>query len=273
MLLTISADDFGLHPEIDAGILDLIEKDIIAAISVLIHSPNLDLENVRTAQKAKVAVGVHLAFTEMSPVCPGLQLSPPWGNSDGSFRTHWSDLRIPLLTRKVPQALVEKEWLAQVEKFKDLFGLPDFLDSHQNLHLIWPFTKIAHKVLIKNEIGGLRVFYDQLELHNIFSSLVCYVGKKLIPKEAHLPTYGLFSSGNLTFDSLAKTIASARKIHKHIVLATHPGLSACLSQGHKHHPKYQLSWRKEYELLSSIKFQDFLRQEGIKLARLDGSVL
>ena len=38
-LLIITADDFGLCPEVDAGILDLVEARVVTAVAVFANRP------------------------------------------------------------------------------------------------------------------------------------------------------------------------------------------------------------------------------------------
>lgn len=273
MLLTISADDFGLHPEIDNGILELIDRKIVGATSILVNSPNFDITRALRAKDSKVSLGVHLAFTEMRPLCKDLGLEHPWCDRFGAFRSHWTELRKPLILNKLPKKLVEKEWNAQIHRFIELLGQPDFVDTHQNLHLIWPFSNVAQKVTLENHISKLRAFYDGLCIKQILPSLLSYSARKLVPLSLQLPTYGLFDSGRLSLDTIAKAITKARKIHKHIAIVAHPGSSVSLSKNYAHQPNYQLSWDKEYKILSSDEFLELLLKNSVKLARLDGSIL
>jgi predicted glycoside hydrolase/deacetylase ChbG (UPF0249 family) len=57
--LVVNADDLGLHPRIDEGILEARRRGILTSASVLVSGRNAAAA-VRAAQAAGVRIGVHL---------------------------------------------------------------------------------------------------------------------------------------------------------------------------------------------------------------------
>jgi predicted glycoside hydrolase/deacetylase ChbG (UPF0249 family) len=270
MLLTICADDFGLHPEIDEGIINLVRAKRVHATSVLINSPNLSHDRLQEVVHLGAAIGSHLTFTEMKPVIVH-QLEKPWLTPKGSFLNHWKDLAPYLFYKKIPQSYIEQEWSAQITLLKKIAGRVDFIDSHQNVHLIPPFTSIVRAVAQKEGALPVRVFCDRLRLQQPLYSLATLCGQFGLQGISTLPTVGIFSSGNLNLNSLSDTFKQLGHKINHLVLAVHPGITKCLSTEVVHLPSYTLSWRQEYDLLLSDEFETWCRENDVTLAHFDGT--
>lgn len=95
--LIITADDWGLSPEFNQGIIETARAGVTTGISIMIRRSFVDEDALLQIQNEKLALGLHLELEGNSP---------------------------------------ESEIFSQIEEFqKRLEQLPDYLDGHQHHHL------------------------------------------------------------------------------------------------------------------------------------------
>jgi len=115
------ADDFGMNPAINAGVLALARQGRLSGTSVLVDGPALNAADLAALSQAGLQVGLHLNFTEplgQAGLCMPL----------GAF------IRAAFLGR-LPAERLRHGVLAQWQRFQALFGrLPDYIDGHQHVH-------------------------------------------------------------------------------------------------------------------------------------------
>lgn len=155
--LAICADDYGLGPAIDRGILGLVELGRITALSALVTPRRWPLAAaaLRDASLGDVAVGLHFNLTEGEPLSDALRRDwprfPP---------LHTLLLRAAL--GRLPASLAD-EFQAQLRRFVDSVGhAPAFIDGHQHVHAlpgVRPFVLAAARSLslpVRNtgRVGG-----------------------------------------------------------------------------------------------------------------------
>jgi predicted glycoside hydrolase/deacetylase ChbG (UPF0249 family) len=151
--LVVNADDLGLHPSIDAGILRAHREGIVTSATLLVCGPTAP-EAARAARAQGLPVGVHLALsTRLRPAAPAdrvTSLAP-----DGRFRRSWLELGLALAAGRVRLAEVELELDAQLERARALGVQPDHLDGHQHVHLL-PGVRARVEALAEREGLPLR---------------------------------------------------------------------------------------------------------------------
>ena len=114
--LIINADDLGLWPSIDAGILAAWRDGAISDSSVFATAPSL-AQVLRQAREAGLPVGVHLNLTYGAPLDPPEEI-PALLSPMGTFtkRQSW--------TAPLPSDQVRLELTRQVERIYALGGQP-----------------------------------------------------------------------------------------------------------------------------------------------------
>jgi predicted glycoside hydrolase/deacetylase ChbG (UPF0249 family) len=118
--VTICADDFGMNPGVDAGILGLAQLGRINAASCLVEGPSFKAGVAALAQSG-LQLGLHLNFTE-SMGRPGLYLPI-------------STLIVQSYLRRLDASRVYTQIAAQLDAFESALGrAPDFIDGHQHVH-------------------------------------------------------------------------------------------------------------------------------------------
>lgn len=126
--LVVCADDYGLGPAVDRGILVLTEQGRITAVSCLVTPPRWPAA-ARALQEGSVPTGLHFNLTEGEPVSAALRGVWPRFPALGTL--------IGLALRgRLPEGLAE-EFQAQLQRFVAAVGrAPDFIDGHQHVHAL-----------------------------------------------------------------------------------------------------------------------------------------
>lgn len=124
--ITLCADDYGMHPTVSEGIIDLIQQQRIHATSCLVTSEYwAQAAAVLCTIIDKADIGLHLNFTE------------------GSGLSHHFHQKLPGLGRMLLSSHLgwlnaehlREEIKAQFQTFIETTNrLPDFLDGHQHVH-------------------------------------------------------------------------------------------------------------------------------------------
>lgn len=117
----ICADDFAQSAAINAGILDLVARGVLTAISCMTLSPEWSQSAAQlTAEiRARADIGLHLDFTQFSQV---IRLPHP-----------------PLVLRSLLRVLDAKAVRANIQQQLDAFEqaagtAPDYVDGHLHVH-------------------------------------------------------------------------------------------------------------------------------------------
>jgi len=266
--LTINADDFGLHPSIDQAIVELVELGIVKAVSILVTSPNLDLESLNKLSKLDVSLGIHLAFTEMPRARVDLH-TPGWTLADGKFLGHWRNLRLKIIAKSFPQEHIYQEWKTQILLLSKLIPKIDYIDSHQNLHLLPGFIGVAKQLRSEFGIPKIRIFADKLRYNRIIACGVCLTRRSALKFDWALPTFGMFESANLDVEKFKAIVLDGKSKYESFVVVVHPGKEeACSLPAGLYVPPYKLDWKKEYEMLKEAALHNWLKENSILCNKL-----
>jgi chitin disaccharide deacetylase len=125
--LIVNADDLGMHPAVDAGILEAHERGIVTSTSLMVRRASA-ADAASKAWSVGLAIGLHLDLSE-------------WEYGDGRWQ--------PRYERADPrdESAVAQELRDQLERFRELVGAdPTHLDSHQHVHGSPPVLGIARRM-------------------------------------------------------------------------------------------------------------------------------
>jgi predicted glycoside hydrolase/deacetylase ChbG (UPF0249 family) len=114
--LIVNADDFGLSPGVNRGIVAAHERGIVTSASLIVRAPAADEAAAYARVHPRLSVGLHVDLGE-------------WAFRGGA----WVELyRVVDLE---DDAAVEAEVARQLDRFRGLVGRdPTHLDSHQHVH-------------------------------------------------------------------------------------------------------------------------------------------
>lgn len=161
-IFTLCADDFGLKNSVNHGIIDLVERGRLNAVSCMSGGDSFEfgaapLLNAAKNAKQDVKIGLHLTFSEYTPITDMPKLAPK-----GTFPSINQMLLSSHLSR-VDGHEVTREIEAQIDRFKAITGqLPDFVDGHQHVHLM-PTVRTCLIDCIKTKVlsGFVRLCDDR----------------------------------------------------------------------------------------------------------------
>ncbi|MAS36535.1 MAG: chitooligosaccharide deacetylase [Anaerolineaceae bacterium] len=154
--LIINADDLGLSPGTNQGILEAHQQGILTSTTAMVNMPDAEA-GIRLLHREapQMGIGLHLTLTTGQPVLPPAQV-PSLVDDTGTFPYVAGD---PLHHADMMQAdEIAAEFQAQFERFVQLAGRkPDHLDSHHHAayHIPAAFRVLldmakAHDLPIRN---------------------------------------------------------------------------------------------------------------------------
>lgn len=139
--LIVNADDLGLSPGVNRGVIEAHTRGIVTSTTVMINLPDAPagLEGVK-AQAAGLGVGLHLNLTYGRPVSPPNRVRS-LVDEDGHFHPvgQW-----PVVFGQFDAEDMTRELCNQVHRFIALAGHPpDHLDSHHGVTSLHPVAMRA----------------------------------------------------------------------------------------------------------------------------------
>lgn len=123
MKLILNADDFGLSPSINKGIVDCFKEGLISSTTIMMNTPYTD-EAIHLAKEHNIKnIGIHLNLTYGKSVLPASEV-PSLVDENGVF--HY----VCMLGYYTQYLDAKKELRAQIEKFLATGLTPTHLDHH-----------------------------------------------------------------------------------------------------------------------------------------------
>ena len=122
--LVVNADDFGLTPAVNQGVLRAHVEGVVTSTSLMVRQPAAEAAARAARATPMLSVGLHVDIAE-------------WEVSDGEWRTsyRWAD--------PDDGDAVAREVEEQLHLFERLLGRPPtHLDSHQHLHRDEPLRSL-----------------------------------------------------------------------------------------------------------------------------------
>jgi predicted glycoside hydrolase/deacetylase ChbG (UPF0249 family) len=150
--LLVTADDFGITEKISEGMIALARQGIVNRLSLLCNMPGTDKAIELFQQTPEISIGLHFNLTEgkaLSGVLPGLT------DAAGNFFSR-EKLLVRILMGMISKKLIIKEFQQQVRKMESAGISPNYLDSHQHIHV---FPVISDCLRFYALAKGLKVRY------------------------------------------------------------------------------------------------------------------
>jgi predicted glycoside hydrolase/deacetylase ChbG (UPF0249 family) len=131
--LALCADDYGLSPAIDRGILKLAQAWRLTDVSCLVNGPRWpqaarELAALAVVRQGRVRTGLHFNLTEGRPLSP--ELAGLWPQFP-----QLETLIVDAHLHRLPEAALRAELQAQMQAFEQGRGkAPNHVDGHQHVH-------------------------------------------------------------------------------------------------------------------------------------------
>ena len=133
--LIVNADDFGLSPGVNRGILEAFERGILTSTTALVNLEHFADAAAEARRLPALPVGVHLTLLWGRPVSEPSSV-PSLVDRQGSFPTGLGTLAARALTGRLAAREIEAEFRAQVRRFLDAGLVPTHVDTHKHVHCL-----------------------------------------------------------------------------------------------------------------------------------------
>jgi predicted glycoside hydrolase/deacetylase ChbG (UPF0249 family) len=208
------ADDWGMSPGINEGILELARRKKLYSVSCIANAPFIEhgLEELLSFQNDGLKFMFHLNLTYGDSFIRHEDL-PNLTSKTGEFNCHLKFLA-KSLSGTICHQEYQKVFLHQLQILEKLNIPITGLDGHHHVHLV-PGVYLAIKNLLP--LRNIQFLRTMVDWHHIFTYLqTIYFKFFLYDKFSHVE---LFPCGYLLNNNLKKI---QRKIKKHKHLITHP---------------------------------------------------
>jgi chitin disaccharide deacetylase len=271
--LIVNADDLGLTPGVNRGILRAFQDGIVTSASLLVTGSAFENAVALTRQNPKLDVGLHVALVEEQAVL-GRDVLPTLVDENGRFpRTSGEFIKHAILGR-ISWHEVEREIAAQIARFQDTGLRISHINSHQHLHVFPPVFEIIKRLTrgmenlwIRNPAGPWRKSPDtpvRRWMQRLGLNLVCLSTRGLHGRsQPQMPDglYGFEVGGCLTRSALETIL---RRIPDGLYeLICHPGEDDADTRTRYGHWGYR--WAEELDALTAPEARLVLKEEGIAL--------
>ncbi|NTX12336.1 ChbG/HpnK family deacetylase [Myxococcus sp. CA056] len=265
--LVVNADDLGLHPSLDAGILRAHREGIVTSATLLAMGPTAS-EAASRAKAQGLAVGLHLALsTRLAPAAPAEAVSTvaPGGRLRGS----WADFARDWLLGKVRREEVALELDAQLQRARELGVAVDHLDGHQHLHVLPGIRPLVESLAAREKlpvrwpdalprVSWLRTPGPALK--TTLLTVLARTAPRAPQGVRRVSAGGVFEAGRL--DEAALLAALDALPSGDFELGCHPGEGAPQVP---EDPAWRYGWQAELAALTSPRVRARLDERGIQL--------
>ncbi len=152
--LIITADDYGMCPEVNRAIEECLAAGALRATCVMPNLPAYTEAAQLRARFPQASIGIHWTLTCGAPAASPAQV-PALVDQHGQF---WSarEFRRRWLAGQIPAAQIETELRAQHNRLVAVIGQPDFWNTHQNAHVLPGLFTLMVNVACQLGIPAMR---------------------------------------------------------------------------------------------------------------------
>lgn len=272
--LIVNADDFGLHPLINAGIIKGHQEGFITSTSLMPSAPCWQ-EAVRLAKEnPRLGIGVHLTLVGGVPsVLPKEKVSSLL-DDDGLFLPDYVAFAKRYYSSAVKRSELEAELRAQLERALSCGVNITHIDSHQHTHVLPGINSLVLKLSNEYNIIRVRIPKEGYLFTGGFKTgvgrLIGRSGLSFCADMAALRAdslglrhpqhfYGMLAGGHLNAQLIANILRQLPEGVSEIM--THPGLdSVALGEAFS----WQYHWREELDAYLDAGNKALLKELGIE---------
>jgi len=287
--LIVNADDLGIHPDINAGILSAYRNGILTSCTMLMTTAFREHTVRDYVRPAVLPIGIHLSLTLGQAVAPHDQV-PDLVDEQGNLKLTADRLVFASFKGDRGRDLLDqigREFSAQLGLARDSGLHPTHADSHQHVHMNPTIFRLLEDLLPRYGIKHLR--YASERFHVVASDLPALIrrnnpakwallrwrSRQLRPQLATTADFaGILYSGIMTKRALMAEIMRLRATGS-LEICIHPGFPAPLGQAFYPRPGYNAfitsaARQAEHDLLTDPDVQDLVRRRSLILRAFDG---
>ena len=236
--LIVNADDLGIHPNINAGILSAYRKGIVSSASMIMTTGYVAETQKDIADNPGLPVGLHLCLTQGTAIAPVAKIRG-LASEDGIFKLKASHL--VMLRRHNSASLLDQirvEFSAQFALAKDLGVNLTHVDSHQHIHMNPMLFDIVQELAPKFGVSTIRLVSEPVSSlfiageigevvrrrNHVKWALLRYLAGKIAPRlQTTDRFFGIVHSGVISKRVLLSLFRSAPR-DQSLEICIHPGI-------------------------------------------------
>lgn len=158
--LIVNADDFGLTPGVNRGIIELHASGLVTSTSLMARAAATD-EAIRLARSAPLlGVGCHVVMVDGEPVLPPAQIPTVVDPKTGSFHVSLTAFLTRLFTGRIRAEELEAEAAAQIAALQSRGLRLTHIDTHKHLHV---FPQVLRPLLRAARAAGIHAIRHPFE--------------------------------------------------------------------------------------------------------------
>jgi hopanoid biosynthesis associated protein HpnK len=154
--LIVNADDFGLSPEVNAGITRAHRDGILRSASLMVAEPAARAAAELARDNRELDVGLHAVVCRGRSMLDGSRLGAAVGAS-GEFIDSPVAAGMRYFFDRSLRAAMTDELRAQVERHLELVGYLNHIDGHLNFHVHPLFADILVKLAVEYKVPCIRL--------------------------------------------------------------------------------------------------------------------
>ncbi len=287
--LIINADDLGIHPDINRGIVEAFRTGVLTSSSFMVTTPYFKATVAEAILPTGLPVGLHLSLSYGTAISAPSRI-PNLVDAEGRFGQSAATLigRTARAGAFYDQIGIELD--AQIALARDHGVKLTHLDSHQHVHMNPAIFRIVEDLALRHGIPAVRMvrepFFRFEMRHQLATNLrranplkVALLSHRAAQIRARVATndafFGVMYSGNLgkpAFIAFLHAIARSAKVWE---VGIHPGHSvdpaAREPTGAPIHPFIASPWRRrELALLTDPEVKHAIGRAGISLLSFAG---
>lgn len=273
--LIINADDFGLHEQINKGIIKGYQEGIITSTSIMPTAPAFEEAVELAKENPELGIGIHLTLCTCVHSCLDRQKVSSLLGDDGCFLPSYVNFAKRYYTGGINGSELEAELRAQFEKALSSGLNITHVDSHQHTHMLPGINALVIKLCKEYNVERVRVpkegyFFDGgykvgigRKIGRAGLSFCADIARPLVRKAGLKTTdhfFGMLAGCNLNTMLVGNIINALPEGTSELM--THPGLSqAILSKS----LPWDLHWEDELAASLSAKNKRLLEINHVTL--------
>jgi predicted glycoside hydrolase/deacetylase ChbG (UPF0249 family) len=263
--LIVTADDLGLHPRIDAGILRCYREGIVTSASICASGATF-VEAAAAARQDGLDVGVHLTLVGEAPLSPAETL--PTLAPCGRLPRSYAALFRGMLFGQIRTQELEREMEAQVARVHDAGLEMSHLDSHQHVHLHPSLLPLTLRLARRFGIRAVRAATRMYPLSGLRPAVLAFfahrAARRACQEGIKVPdaVLGLAETGGLSEPRLLRLISHLGPGTSELVC--HPGSADAEVEATY---DWHFHWDEEARALTSPGVRESLETSRVRLVR------
>jgi predicted glycoside hydrolase/deacetylase ChbG (UPF0249 family) len=155
--VTVTADDFGLCPEVNEAVCLLHDRGIVQRTCLMVTTPHFESSVEALLRRPALEVAIHLDLTDGQPVLPAAAV-PSLVNRHGRFHggRHYGVLA-RIVVGRMSRREIRDEWRAQIVRAQNAGIEIRQLTSHGHVHLLPRLRGVVLGLVEEFAIPQLRV--------------------------------------------------------------------------------------------------------------------